>query len=278
MRTLLSALLCMLVATSATFAQRINTGTVKAVPDFDKWSDEQIQEWEKSELERLYPQPTIGSMQVPNTQVLKTANKARAMVSPSSMANSSVPNSYTIDTSKGVGEIPVSSSVTPTGAVTYNVSIEVSPGKQGVQPQLSLVYNSLAGNGIVGVGWNIGGLSSISRVAKSIYYDNKAQGVALTKDDAFALDGVRLIKLSETSTQIDYETEQGQIKVRAILSGSVIRYFEVRYPNGNKATLGNTGNYSNLLSYPLTASTDLRGNTVTYSYTLWNNRYYIVTP
>ncbi len=43
----------------------------------------------------------------------------------------------------------------------------------------------------MGFGWIIGGLSSITRVGKSVYYDGKSQGVALTKDDAFVLDGTR---------------------------------------------------------------------------------------
>lgn len=292
MRTLLSAFLCMLVATSTTFAQQINPGSAKsipieAVPDFDNMSDVQIQEWENSVVEKLYPQPTIGSIQAPNAKTLKVARNARLKSAPLSMTNIPPPAKdaplsvinirgyYPIDKTKGVGEIPVTSSVTPTGAVTYSVPIEVSPGKQGAHPQLSLMYNSLASNGIMGVGWSIGGLSFISRVAKSIYYDKKAQGVTLTQNDAFVLDGVRLIKLSETSTQIEYETEQGQIKVKAILNRGVIRYFEVRYPNGNKSTMGYTSNYSNLLSYPLTASTDLRGNTVTYSYIRSNNRYFV---
>jgi hypothetical protein len=167
----------------------------------------------------------------------------------------------------------MSSSLTPSGAMTYNMPIKVSPGRQGLQPQLSVTYNSLVGNGVMGMGWNIAGLSSIARIGKSIYYDGKSQGVALTKDDAFVLDGTRLIKLSETSTQINYETEQGLIKVTAFLSGSVIRYFEVRYPDGNKGTFGYATNSYNRLSYPLTALTDLRGNIITYAYTLSYNRY-----
>src|SRR5690625_204576 len=97
----------------------------------------------------------------------------------------------------------------------------------------------------------------------------------MTNDDAFVLYGMRLIKLSETSARINYETEQGLIKVAAFLSGTVIRYFEVSYPNGNTAVFGYTSNGSNQLSYPMTTLTDLRGNSVTYSYSKINNHYYI---
>ena len=36
-----------------------------------------------------------------------------------------------------------------------------------------------------------------------------------TKADAFVLDGMRLIKISENATTINYESEQGNIKVKA---------------------------------------------------------------
>src|SRR5690606_5997138 len=113
------------------------------------------------------------------------------------------------------------------------------------------------------------------RAVRSKYYDSQAHGVNLSKADAFVLDGTRLIKLSETSTQIRYETEQGLTKVTAFLSGSVVQYFEVSYPDGNKAVFGTTTNTVNRLSYPLTSLTDLRGNTITYAYVLSNNHYYI---
>ena len=61
--------------------------------------------------------------------------------------------------SANVGYLPGSSSVTPTGQYTYSVPIEVPPGRGGVVPDLALRYNSRAGNGLVGVGWSLAGLS-----------------------------------------------------------------------------------------------------------------------
>lgn len=41
------------------------------------------------------------------------------------------------------------------GSFTYSVPIEVPPGRHGLTPQLSFVYNSSAGNGFLGVGWDL---------------------------------------------------------------------------------------------------------------------------
>ena len=49
---------------------------------------------------------------------------------------------------------------------------------------------------------------------------------------------MRLIKISENVTTINYESEQGNIKVKAFLSGDVVKYFEVFYPNGTKGIFG----------------------------------------
>lgn len=237
MKTLYTLFLCMLASACAIFAQENIPDTVRNnVPDFDRWTEEQIQEWEDSVKNALYPQPAIESMQVPAERQIKQLASS-ATVNSLNLTNSHVPDSYPVDQTKDVGEIPMTSTVTPAGAVTYNIPIEISPGRQGFQPQLAVTYNSLGGNGMMGAGWNVGGLSAIVRAGKSIYHDGKSQGVALTKDDAFILDGTRLIKIAETSTEIDYETEQGLVKVKAFLSGGIIRYFEVSYPNGNKGIL-----------------------------------------
>jgi YD repeat-containing protein len=189
-------------------------------------------------------------------------------------SNSYVPNSVEIDKyNKEVGEIPFTSAVTQTGAMTYTIPIEIYPGIKDMHPQLALSYNHLSGNGLLGVGWNLSGLSSISRTSNNLYYNNLVQPVNLTTSDAFVLDGMRLIKVDESTNQIKYESEQGNIKVTAFLNGNIVKYFEVYYPTGRKGVYGYTSNAANKLQYPLTSLTDLYGNLITYAYTEQSNHY-----
>ena len=56
------------------------------------------------------------------------------------------------------GTLPGALSVRRTGAASYELPIEVVPGTAGVEPSLSLVYHSNRGNGLLGVGWDAGGV------------------------------------------------------------------------------------------------------------------------
>ncbi|MBM3248005.1 MAG: hypothetical protein FJZ10_01070 [Candidatus Omnitrophica bacterium] len=52
-----------------------------------------------------------------------------------------------------------------TGTASVNIPIEVPAGRRGIQPNISLMYNSSSPNGILGVGWNLE-LGSIQRSTK----------------------------------------------------------------------------------------------------------------
>lgn len=102
----------------------------------------------------------------------------------------------TIDVSKPVGVIDGAAGATQTGAATYTIPIKCPPGTGGMAPNISLSYSSQSGNGIAGMGWNITGLSAITRVGKDIYHDGVVAPVKYSYDDKFALDGVRLNGIS----------------------------------------------------------------------------------
>lgn len=99
----------------------------------------------------------------------------------------------TINVNLPVGATTGEAGVSPVGGGTYTVPIVAPPGTNGVVPSVALAYNSMGGNGIMGMGWSISGLSMISRVPRSIYQDGSAGSVELDANDRFALDGMRLV-------------------------------------------------------------------------------------
>ena len=92
-----------------------------------------------------------------------------------------------------VGSINGSFSVSPLGAATYSMDIEVPVGTIGITPSLSIIYNSQAGNGMLGWGCSLTGLSAITRTTTDIYHDTLAIGTSRHQAGAFCLDGVRLV-------------------------------------------------------------------------------------
>ena len=95
------------------------------------------------------------------------------------------------------------------GAATYTIPIVVPPGRAGMQPSLSLNYNSRSGNGVMGVGWTISGLSSIHRCPQTPEQDSQTLGVSYTSNDRLCLDGQRLVAVTGTygSSGAEYRTE-----------------------------------------------------------------------
>ncbi|NMF61148.1 SpvB/TcaC N-terminal domain-containing protein [Pseudanabaena yagii] len=83
---------------------------------------------------------------------------------------------------KGMGEKFTANPVTGTGSMS--IPIATSPGRSGFAPQLSLSYDSGAGNGIFGLGWNLSLPSITRKTDKGIprYWDTE-------ESDVFILSG-----------------------------------------------------------------------------------------
>lgn len=172
-----------------------------------------------------------------------------------------------------VGEIPIQSGVSPMGARTYNVPIEVYPGIGEMTPQISLSYNSMQGSGIAGVGWNIAGLSSIVRTNKSLHYDGKVEGISQNADDAFMLDGQRLIRIADENGTPCFQTAQGNIKVKATLTDGDVSSFTVLYPDGRRAVHSSLDDGK--MTYPMTGIGNLYSIVIRYNYTCEQNNHLI---
>lgn len=139
-----------------------------------------------------------------------------------------------------VGSIPGQFAVGPTGAATYTIPIEVPAGINGMQPNISLVYNSQGGNGIAGWGWNIGGLSAITRTKSQTYFDGVEAPLTWDKNSPLSLDGQRLLKIGEGADTVEYRTE---IETFSRIVGYGMQdwgptYFKVYTKNGLTLTFG----------------------------------------
>ena len=82
-----------------------------------------------------------------------------------------------------VGAIPGQFKVSESGAATYSIPIAMPPGTAGMKPNLSLNYSSQSGNGLLGMGWSLGGLSAIHRCPKTVAQDGALGGVNFDAND-----------------------------------------------------------------------------------------------
>lgn len=174
--------------------------------------------------------------------------------------------------SYAVGEIPIYAGVSPTGGRTYQIPIPTAPGIR-FAPSVSLVYNSQAGDGAAGYGWDLAGIPSISLINQNVYYHGQAKAADIynATDPVFALDGVPIVQNDDpaTSQAFPYATARGHILVSKQLDNQgFIKTFTVLYPDGNKgifsSVVDNPG--SNLPIYPLVHLENLQRDSIVFHY------------
>ncbi len=176
-----------------------------------------------------------------------------------------------------VGRIPGNFDVSPTGAATYQIPLWVSPGPNGMQPSLTLTYDSQRGSGIVGPGWALTGLSAITRCNRSVAQDGIAAAVDFTGWDKYCLDGKRLRVTSGTygfSNSI-YETEIADFTQVFLpyVNGTDPDYFYAKTKNGLTYEYGRTtdsritvGSTPTAYMWLVNKVTDRAGNTYKVTY------------
>ncbi|MBZ4416289.1 RHS repeat-associated core domain-containing protein [Myxococcus sp. RHSTA-1-4] len=165
--------------------------------------------------------------------------------------------------SLAAGTTPVQTDVTADGAASVVLPLWVPPGRGGLQPSLSLAYNSRGGDGWLGVGFQLTGLSQIAGCPQTTAQD----GINAHPATPLCLDGMRLVPVAtgEYRLEVDSHTQ-----VRSTPSG-----FEVRTPDGRILTYGQDGTREDAIwrarKYPTYEQTVLawRLSSVRDS---WNNR------
>lgn len=156
-----------------------------------------------------------------------------------------------------VGRTAGTFNVSQTGAATYSIPLWAPPGPQGIEPKLALLYNSRGGDGSLGPGWSLSGLSSITRCNKTYGQDGSPAAVTLTYSDAFCLDGKRLRLTGGTYGQpgSTYETEIADFSLITAVgsAGNGPAYFTVLTRGGHLYEYGNGGNSQVLANGTTTA-------------------------
>lgn len=168
-----------------------------------------------------------------------------------------------------VGTLKGNLDVSLNGALNYTLPIAVPPGINGIQPQLNLVYNNHSGNGLLGYGWNITGLSAITRIPSTIHHDGANEPVDYV-DDRFALDGQRLIVnrfQTYGQTGSTYQTEVfSNIKITSTLLGINKTGFIVNYPDGSTAYYGYSDDSRSINGWAITSWENPQGIKISYTY------------
>lgn len=167
-----------------------------------------------------------------------------------------------------IGQIDVNGG----GQLQYTLPIALPPGVKNVAPQINLVYTSGSRNGIAGYGFNLSGITSISRVGKTIEKDGELKEIQLDYSDFYQFNGQRLVlKSGEYGKDgAEYVTEKySNIKVKSIGTNSEQNgpeYFEVTFEDGTQAWYGLNADGRTSLEYNISKWQDAQGNYISYNY------------
>jgi len=172
-----------------------------------------------------------------------------------------------INTNLPVGAIPGEVEVTPRGAATYTIPIEVVPGTQGMQPNLAIVYNSQGDFGLLGMKWDLAGISTITRCRKTPYFDGVTYGIVFD-GGPLMLDGERLIGIPTNTFVTEQENfmriyNYGDYFIAYADDGTVIEYGKSA---NSKLMMKSNPMTTNAFSWHVNKITDANGNYMTFNY------------
>jgi RHS repeat-associated protein len=171
-----------------------------------------------------------------------------------------------------IGNADVNSS----GGAIYTIPMKLPDGTGGMVPDLAVTYNSQAGNGLLGVGFSLSGLSAITLINLP-YYAKGETGITSYLDRQFALDGNRLVLISGThaTNGAVYKTENETFSTITFygIFGSGTEWFEVKTKDGKTIEYGRTANSkinfgasTSSLAFYINKTSDQFGNYLLYNY------------
>ena len=124
----------------------------------------------------------------------------------------------------GLGRTPGSAWVSDDGEASYSIPVDIPPGTNGLTPAVSIDYRHRTRGGLLGVGWSVGGLSQVTRCARTFAQDGVAEPAGKFTDERFCLDGQRLKVVNGAvygAVNAEYRTEvESFARVRSV-GGSI---------------------------------------------------------
>ena len=162
----------------------------------------------------------------------------------------------------------------PTTGTSSSISVDVPPGRGGIQPGITLLYNSSGGNGVLGMGWvmELGSIQRSTRKGVPQYDGN---------DEYVLMLGGSQEELIEISVPNEYrpKTEGGFSRIR-----KVGRYWEVTDKRGVRYYFGlrteansvvtDPNNSVRVFKWCLDRVEDIYGNSMTINYVSADNQVY----
>jgi RHS repeat-associated protein len=118
---------------------------------------------------------------------------------PAAMCPAYDPDVFGADISSGpsapLGTIPGGFAVSPRGSATYQIALSTPPGRNQIEPRLAIAYDSDRGDGLLGVGFSLQGISAIARCRSIAPRDGIRREVRYDASDKFCLDGIPLVAI-----------------------------------------------------------------------------------
>jgi len=177
---------------------------------------------------------------------------------PASLNAQSAPGSLSVGSSLEADPI--------TGSASMSVPISVPQGRNGIQPSVVLSYNSGAGNGVLGMGWNLelGHIQRSTKFGPPAYDDSEDTFVLIQNGSA-----QELVDVSGTQTEFRPKIEGAFMKI--VFDGTTWVLTDkngVEYSFGSAAgsRLTDPGNSSHIFQWGLDRVEDLHTNYLTISY------------
>src|SRR6266850_7681562 len=193
---------------------------------------------------------------------------------------------------RGIGEKFAANPVTGTGSMS--VPLTTSPGRSGFGPQLSLAYDSGAGNGPFGLGWNLS-LPSVTRKTdkglpkyqdadeSDVFILSGAEDLVPVLIQTAAKDWVREVVLPRIVNQVTYEIQRYRPRIEGLFARierwtnqsdpkdsfwrSISRdNITTWYGKTEESRITDPSDPINIFSWLICESYDDKGNVIAYQY------------